>query len=104
MKRFALSFLTAVLLASCGVAETITEMNEQASRTADELEGSLGTRPHIGWNVNNGTLTYVNVYFENIDDRSVSVAELSDQVKTAVAETIEQTPAELVVSVAIATN
>ncbi len=79
-------------------------MNGQASRTADVLEGSLGTRPQIGWNVNNGTLTYVNVYFENIDDRSVSVAELIEHVKAAVAENIRERPAELVVSVGVAMN
>ncbi len=104
MKRSALSLLVVLFIASCGVVGTLTEMNEQTSKTADVLEESLGTRPQIGWNIQNGALTKVNAYFENIDDRSVSVAELIEQVKAAVAENIQERPAELVVSVGVAMN
>lgn len=104
MKRSALSFLVVLFIASCGVVGTLTEMNEQTSKTADVLEESLGTRPQIGWNMTNGVLTDVNVYFENLDDYSVSVAELIEQVKTTVAENIKERPGVLVVSVAIVMN
>ena len=104
MKRSALSFLVVLFIASCGVVGTLTEMNEQTSRTADVLEESLGSRPQIGWNTTNGVLTDVNVYFENLDDYSVSVAELIEQVKTTVAENIKKRPGVLVVSVAIVMN
>lgn len=104
MKRSALSFLVVLFIASCGVVGTLTEMNEQTSKTADVLEESLGTRPQIGWNMTNGVLTDVNVYFENLDDHSVSVAELIEQVKTTVAENIKKRPGVLVVSVAIVMN
>lgn len=104
MKRSALSFLVVLFIASCGVVGTLTEMNEQTSKTADVLEESLGTRPQIGWNMTNGVLTDVNVYFENLDDHSVSVAELIEQVKTTVAENIKERPGVLVVSVAIVMN
>ena len=104
MKKSPLSFLVVLFIASCGVVESFTELKEQTRKTVDVLEGSLGTRPQIGWNIQNGALTKVNAYFENIDDRSVSVAELIEQVKAAVAENIEERSAELVVSVAIVTN
>ena len=104
MKKSAIGFLVVLLVTSCGVVESFKEMIEQTNKTADVLEGSLGTRPQIGWNIENGVLTNVNVYFEKIDDASVSVAELTEQVKAAVAENIEERPAELVVSVAIVLN
>lgn len=104
MNKNLLIVLLTLFVVSCGVVEMFTEMNQQTNNTADALKRTLGTRPQIGWNIQNGALTNVNVYFENIDDTGISVGEFLERVQAAVTENIEKKPAQLVVSVAIVTN
>jgi predicted PurR-regulated permease PerM len=96
--------LLSLFVVSCGVVEMFTEMNQQTNNTAGALKRTLDTRLQIGWNIQNGVLTDVNVYFENIDDTGISVGEFLERVQAAVTENIEKKLARLVISVAIVTN
>ena len=56
-----------------------------------ELEKSLGLKPLVGFNWNNGSLTSVNVTFEGIP-ANVTLAEISAKSKQVVIAQFKQTP------------
>lgn len=88
----------AVLLAACNFVESMKETHAQAEAAAELLEKEMGTRPFMGWNIHNGTLTNVNVVFEGPKVAALPVSELEAKVRRAVAASFKQQPKQLLVS------
>jgi hypothetical protein len=86
------------LLSACDFVESIKETQAQADAAAALLEKDFGTKPFMGWNVHNGTLTNVNVIFEGSKVAALPVSELETKARRAVVASFKQAPKQLVVS------
>ena len=93
------SVAMALMIASCGMVESFGEMQKQTEKTSAAIEKAVGIKPQIGWNIQNGKLVEVNVYFGQFGDESITVTELKKEIKNMVAENMEQMPQQLLVSI-----
>lgn len=87
-----------LLIGACNFVESMKETHAQAEAAAAALEKEMGTRPFMGWNVHNGTLTNLNVIFEGSKVAALPVSELEAKVRRAVAASFKQQPKQLLVS------
>lgn len=87
-----------LLLAACNVVESFSEMQAQAEAAAVLIERDVGTKPFMGWNINNGTFTNLNVVFDGTQVAALSVRELESKVRKAVSSSFKQQPQQLLVS------
>jgi hypothetical protein len=91
--------IAAALTLGC---ETVSEMREvqgQTEKAADQLWRDTGTRPQIGFNVNNGRLAVVNVTFSSREVSNRRVSELEEIVRRALMASLAEQPQRLIVSV-----
>ena len=88
----------ALLLAACDFVETFQEVQSQAEAAASLLEKDVGTRPFMGWNVNNGKFTNLNVVFDGTKVAALSVRDLESKVRKAVGASFKEQPQQLMVS------
>ncbi|GAA5162960.1 hypothetical protein [Viridibacterium curvum] len=96
MKLTAIALL-ATLLASCGVFDTMKEGFKHSEDVAAELEKSVGSKPFVGFNWNNGILTNINISFEGIP-ADKTTAEIAALARTSISQHFKQTPKSLIVS------
>src|SRR5258705_11799337 len=94
---FALVLLTALALCGCGMVQDMAESQKKSDAIAVSLEKELGIKPLVGWNINNGTLTYVNVTFPLDGVSKLAVGELEAKVRAIVLNSFEKPPEQLVV-------
>ena len=97
----AASILIAFMILGCVMVESIGEMNKQTEKASAAIEKAVGTKPQIGWNIHNNKLVEVNVYFDQLSDESITVAELKGKIRSLVSENIEQQPQQVLVSLNI---
>ncbi len=81
-----LYFIMLLALPGCQVIETFQEFIKQSEAASTAIENQIGSRPLIGWNMENGRLTEVNVYFDNLVDKDITVAQIEQVVNTAIRE------------------
>ena len=96
--RFLMIVAATFLLGACDFFETFQEVQSQAEAAATMLEKDVGTRPFMGWNVNNGKFTNLNVVFDGTKVASMSVRELESKVRKAVRSSFKEQPQQLMVS------
>ena len=96
--RFLMIVAATFLLGACDFFETFQEVQSQAEAAATILEKDVGTRPSLGWNVNNGKFTNLNVVFDGTKVASMSVRELESKVRKAVSSSFKEQPQQLMVS------
>jgi hypothetical protein len=90
--------LISLVLSGCNFVESMKETQAQADAAAELLEKEVGTKPFMGWNIHNGTLTNVNVIFEGSKVAALPVSELEAKVRRAVTASFKQQPKQLIVS------
>lgn len=90
-----------MLLASCSVADTLTEGFAHGQAVSDRLEKSIGNKSTVGFQWNNGALTSVTVSFEGIP-KGQSVERVVMEAKDAVLAEFKQSPQAIVVSFRVA--
>lgn len=90
--------VVASLLCGCDMASSIAETQRKSDAVALALEQEVGVKPQIGWKVNNGTLTHIDVHFPADGVANLPVGELVGKVRTAVTRNFEKPPQQLVVS------
>jgi len=78
----------------------MSEIQSQVDAASSALEKDLGTRPKVGWNWNNGTLTNVNFVFDGNKVANLQVSQLKSRIDEAVAANFKEKPANVMVSVA----
>ncbi|HEV2801824.1 MAG TPA: hypothetical protein VGW12_15215 [Pyrinomonadaceae bacterium] len=66
MKRLLLLTVLLLTVAGCGAVGTMTEGFKHSQEVADDLGKATGSKPFVGFNWNNGSLTNVTVTFDGI--------------------------------------
>jgi alkylhydroperoxidase/carboxymuconolactone decarboxylase family protein YurZ len=92
MRKMLTVLVVSLFLGSCGLAESMAEMQAQAAVTATALEKVVGSKPEIDWRVKNGSLVHVAVSFNASDVSEWKVGELSVHVQQAVAAGFNEEP------------
>lgn len=86
------AFVVAVLcLAGCDALDSMQNGLAHSDAVASSLEKSLGEKPFVGFNWNNGSLTAVTVTFSNVP-KERSLAEIADVSRTAVLKESSRSP------------
>jgi hypothetical protein len=91
------SLLLACLLAGCGAVDGVKDLYEHTGEVATDLEKSVGSKPSVSFNWNNGSLTQVTVTFDGIPEGK-SPAEIAAAARASIARRFKQPPGQLVVS------
>ena len=84
-------------LAGCGVAETLVNGYKHAQAVEASLEQTIGMKPGVGFNWNNGRLVVVNVTFPRLYDAK-PLRELADLTRAAVVKEFQQKPESIVLA------
>ena len=93
-------FLLGVLcIAGCDAVDSMKNGLEHSEAVSASLEKSLGEKPFVGFNWNNGSLTAVSVTFSGVP-KDRSLAEIADLSRTAVLKEFKQEPKQIVISFA----
>lgn len=101
MKRYLVALLvSALLLSGCDAASTLKEGMAQSQAVASDLEKSVGSKPYVGFNWNNGTLTSITVNFEGIPGDK-PVTEIADLARSAIKRQFKQEPRQIVLGFSI---
>jgi hypothetical protein len=66
VKRLLLLTVLTLIAAGCGAMNTMTAGFKHSQEVADDLGGAVGSRPLVGFNWNNGSLTSVTITFDGI--------------------------------------
>ena len=95
MRRTAFLLLSAASLAACGMINTMVDGFKHVNAVEAELQKTLGSKPSVGFNWHNGTLTQVSVTFPQLLEGK-PLSELAETVRTAVTSEFKQTPENIV--------
>jgi hypothetical protein len=93
--RFGLLAAAAMSLAACGLFDALIDGWKHVQAVEADLEKSIGTKPAVGFNWNNGRLTQVTVTFPRLLDAK-PLRELAVTVRRAVTSEFQQTPQAIV--------
>lgn len=93
--------LLCLLLSSCNMFDSMTEGFAHSNAVAAALEKSIGSKPFVGFNWNNGSLTQVNVMFDGYP-AGKTFAEISAATSQSVLAEFKQKPNEIVLSFRLA--
>jgi uncharacterized protein YceK len=99
MKQISLLILL-LLLAGCGAVDSMTEGFKHTQEVASDLEKSVGSRPFVGFNWNNGSLTNVNVTFSKVP-KGKSIEELIEISRNSISKYFKQTPNQITVAFSV---
>ena len=100
MFRIAAISLVVLTLAACDAVNTVTEGFNHARAVERDLEGSIGVKPNVGFNWNNGRLTSVTVTFPRLIE-SKPLHELAEAARAAVGREFKQTPDAILLAFAV---
>lgn len=100
MKRTIMAAVLGSVLAACGAVDSMTEGFKHTQEIAADLEKSTGSRPFVGFNWHNGSLTNVSVTFEGIP-AGKSTPEIAALARSSIASHFKQTPKQVVISFAL---
>jgi hypothetical protein len=100
MVRIAAALVLALALAACDAVNTVTEGFTHAKAVEQDLEGSIGVKPNVGFNWNNGRLTSVTVTFPRLIE-SKPLHELAEAARASVSREFKQTPGAILLAFAV---
>jgi hypothetical protein len=83
-------------LAGCDRIDTVRGAFAHSEAVSRDLEKSLGLKPMVGFNWNNGSMTSVNVTFPGIP-AGASLSEIIDSSRQAVRDEFKETPKRIIV-------
>ncbi|MCW8931539.1 MAG: hypothetical protein OQL19_15030 [Gammaproteobacteria bacterium] len=87
------------LLSACDAYHDMTSMFEKQGLVQDYIKTKTGYDTHVGFNINNGTLVQVTVYFQSNDVENDSIKELEQISLAAVAKSFKLKPQVLNVAI-----
>lgn len=94
MLRIAAIFVVATGLAACDMFSTVVEGMKYAHAVEDDLAQTIGLKPQVGFNWNNGRLVRVTVTFPRLYDAK-PLAEVAAIVRRSVSGQFKQTPNDI---------
>jgi hypothetical protein len=83
-------------LASCERIDTVKGAFAHSEAVSADLQRSLGLKPLVGFNWNNGSLTSVNVTFPGIPPNA-SLSEIVDKSRQAIRDEFKEKPQRIIV-------
>ena len=101
MKRLLLLTVLALIAAGCGAMNTMTEGFKHSQEVADDLGGAVGSRPFVGFNWNNGSLTNVTVTFDGIP-AGKTTDEIAALSRSSIRARFKQEPQNIVIGFRVA--
>jgi hypothetical protein len=101
VKRLILLTVLALGAAGCGAMNTMTEGFTHSQEVAGDLGGAVGSRPFVGFNWNNGSLTNVTVTFDGIP-AGKTTEELAALSRSSIRAKFKQEPQNIVIGFRIA--
>lgn len=84
-------------LPGCGIVENFQNLGRQIEIASTIIENEVGTKPRVGWRWENGILKEVNVYFEQLNDESITLARFKKSIKEAMDKSLEEQPKQLLI-------
>ncbi|MBV8659243.1 MAG: hypothetical protein JO142_15590 [Burkholderiales bacterium] len=99
-QHLAILLAISLTLTACGPIDTLKEGFSHAEAVSAQLEKSFGSKPFVGFNWNNGTLTNVNITFNGVPPNAPLNDIVAKAKQTVVAE-FKQAPKQVIVSFAI---
>lgn len=94
--RIALALAVAWLLSACDVVSSVKDGLAQSEQAAEAIEKQVGSKPQVGFQYNNGTLTSVTVIFTRAP--SMPLPELEKVARKEVQSAFKAEPNNLVIS------
>lgn len=92
----------ALVLSACGPVDTLKEGFAHSQAVSESLEKTLGVKPFVGFNWNNGVLASVSVTFQAIP-ANATLPDIVEKSRQAIATEFKQPPSQVVVSFALKT-
>ncbi len=100
MIRIAAALALVLTLAACDAVNTMTDGFKHAQAVENDLQGSTGVKPNVGFNWRNGTLVQVTVTFPRLIE-SKPLHELAEAARAAVGREFKQTPEYILIAFAV---
>ncbi len=88
-----------LLLSACDAYDDMSSMFEKQKLVQDHIKSTKGYNTQVGFNINNGVLVQVTVYFQSVEVKQVSVEELEQIALTSVAQFFKLMPKKLNVAI-----
>ena len=95
-----LLLLLALSLCACDAVSTVKDGYKQSQAVASDLEKSVGTKPFVGFNWNNGYLTSVSINFEDIP-KEKPVGEIAEIARASIKQQFKQKPRRIVLGFSV---
>lgn len=95
MKRLLLLTFLMIMATGCSVVETMSEGVKHSQEVSDDLEREIGSRPFVGFNWNNSSLT-VTVTFNGIPANR-TIEEIAALSRSSVKTRFKQEPQNIII-------
>ncbi|MEE3718351.1 hypothetical protein V2H45_16545, partial [Tumidithrix elongata RA019] len=96
-----LALFLCLCLFGCSLFGVLQESMQQADAVSQDLEKVLGTKPFVGFNWNNGSLTSVNIQFQGFPQKEKSLEKIGEVAKKSVMTHFKSKAEQLVISFVI---
>ena len=96
LAKFAITTLTLLTLGGCG---DFSAVMTETGAVAAEVGTTLGAKPMIGFNINNGTVTQITATFEGAVVSKHTVNDLERHVRAAVKKHMKASPQNIYINV-----
>lgn len=96
MRRLLLLTFFVIMAAGCSAVDTMSEGFKHSQEVAADLEKATGSRPFVGFNWNNGSLTNVAVTFDGIP-AGKTTEELVALSRSSITDRFKQEPQNIVI-------
>ncbi len=100
MNKVAISILLLLSLTACDAVNTVKEGFDHSQAVANALEKSVGMKPFVGFNWNNGVLALVSVNFDGIP-KDKPVAEIAELAQVEIKKHFKQKPTQIMLGFSI---
>ena len=100
MKKSIVFTLVLILLPGCNAYDTMTEGFKHSRDVAADIESSTGSKPFVGFNWSNGSLTSITVTFDGIPANK-TVLELAAISRKSIVDHFKQEPKQLIISFSV---
>jgi hypothetical protein len=100
MRKFFLPFTLLMAICSCNAIDSMKEGFQHAEAVAEDLQQTVGSKPKVGFNWNNGSLTQVSIIFNGVQPGK-STDQIADAARAAIKAQFKQIPKEIVLGFSI---
>lgn len=97
MKRLLLIIFLVLLAAGCPAIDTMREGVNHSQEVADDLGKTIGTKPFVGFNWTNGSLTNVSIIFDKVP-AGKTTEEIAALARDSISVRFKQEPQSITVS------